>query len=97
MAKDITEEEIRHLGTLARINIADHDIARLARDLSAIVAHVDELQNADTAGVSPATGGTKLKNIFREDTERNNTLKQKGVETFPEVQNGLLKVPPVFE
>jgi Asp-tRNA(Asn)/Glu-tRNA(Gln) amidotransferase C subunit len=42
-------------------------------------------------------GGTDLKNIFREDTERENTDRGAGVELFPESKNGFLKVPPVFE
>ena len=43
------------------------------------------------------TGGTDLLNVFRDDTERENTDRGAGAEAFPESEGGFLKVPPVFE
>ncbi len=96
MAKHITTEEIKHLGTLARVAIPEESIEKLATDLNGILDHVAQLQSVDTTGVTGATGGTNLMNVFREDGSRRNTLQGKGVENFPEVEAGMLKVPPVF-
>jgi Asp-tRNA(Asn)/Glu-tRNA(Gln) amidotransferase C subunit len=43
------------------------------------------------------TGGTDLKNMFRDDAERENTNRGAGVEAFPKSKDGFLEVPAVFE
>ena len=97
MASAITKHELEHLAKLARIELDPKEEEKLLKDLGAILEHFNELQALDTKGVQPMAGGTDLKNIFREDTERENTNRGAGVDAFPEKQDGYLKVPPVFE
>jgi aspartyl/glutamyl-tRNA(Asn/Gln) amidotransferase C subunit len=59
--------------------------------------HFKELQALDTSNVAPMTGGTDLKNIFRDDEERKNTNQGAGLDAFPESKDGFLKVPKIFE
>lgn len=96
-AKIITPEEIEHLGKLAKIAIPEYQHEKIAAELTKIIHHVAQLQEVDTTSVDPILAGTNLKNSFRTDTERKDTLKKQGVESFPKTQNGLLEVPPVFE
>jgi aspartyl-tRNA(Asn)/glutamyl-tRNA(Gln) amidotransferase subunit C len=96
-AKIVTPEEIEHLGKLAKIAILEGHHEKIAAELTKIVNHVTQLQEVDTASVDPILAGTNLKNSFRADTERKDTLKKQGIESFPKTQNGLLEVPPVFE
>ena len=93
----ITKEELRHLAELARIELDPQEEEKLLKDLGSILDYFKELQKLDTANVPPMTGGTDLRNIFRDDTERENTNRGAGVEAFPESESGFLKVPPVFE
>lgn len=93
----ISKEELRHLAELARIKIDPKEEDKLIKDLSGILGHFEELQALDTKAVQPMTGGTDLRNVFREDTERENTDRGAGVEAFPEKEDGFLKIPPVFE
>ena len=101
MSSTIGKRELEHLAKLARIELDPREEEKLLKDLSAILEHFQELQALDTSTVPPMTGGTDLKNVFREDTEENggreNTNRGAGVEAFPNPQNGYLKVPPVFE
>ena len=94
---NITKEELLHLATLARIQLAPEEEAKLLKDLSEILGYFTELQKLDTTNVAPMTGCTDLRNVFRNDTERENTNRGAGIESFPENENGFLKVPPVFE
>ena len=93
----ISKEELRHLAELARIKLDNAEEDSLIKDLDGILRHFEELRALDTSSVPPMTGGTDLKNVFRGDTERENTDRGAGVEAFPETENGFLKVPPVFE
>ncbi len=83
----------------------DHRPERLRRELHSInyfgVSYFDQLKEVDTENVEPMTGGTFQKNIFREDVSdirrEINATNEEIIEAFPEKENGLLKVPPVFE
>lgn len=101
MSSSIDKKELEHLAALARLELDPKEEEKLLTDLGAILDHVKELQALDTSNVEPMTGGTDLKNVFREDGADNggpeNTDRGAGVDAFPESQDGFLKIPPVFE
>jgi aspartyl-tRNA(Asn)/glutamyl-tRNA(Gln) amidotransferase subunit C len=97
MAESINKHELEHLAKLARIELDPKEEEKLLKDLGNMLEHFKELQNLPTKDVTPMAGGTDLKNIFREDTERENTNRGAGVEAFPEKEKGFLKIPPVFD
>ncbi len=93
----IDKKTLEHLAELARIKLSPHEEEKLLKDLGAILGHFESLKELDTTNVAPLTGGTTLINVFRDDGERENTSQGAGTESFPEKQDGYLKVPPVFE
>jgi aspartyl-tRNA(Asn)/glutamyl-tRNA(Gln) amidotransferase subunit C len=101
MSSSINKKELEHLAGLSRLELDPKEEEKLIHDLDAILEHFKELQALDTADVQPMTGGTDLKNVFREDLVedggRENTNRGAGVDAFPESQDGFLKIPPVFE
>jgi len=97
MSSSINKHELEHLAKLSRLSLDPKEEEKLIKDLGSILDHFKELESLDTANVIPMTGGTDLKNVFREDAERENTNRGAGVEAFPEKENGFLKIPPVFE
>jgi aspartyl-tRNA(Asn)/glutamyl-tRNA(Gln) amidotransferase subunit C len=97
MASPINKHTLKHLAELARIKLAPEEEEKLLRDLQKILDYFAELKEARTDKVAPLTGGTALKNIFREDDERKNTNRGAGADAFPESSDGFLKIPPVFE
>jgi aspartyl-tRNA(Asn)/glutamyl-tRNA(Gln) amidotransferase subunit C len=97
MASSLSKHDLEHLAKLARIELDPKEEEKLLKDLDNMLEHFKVLQELDTANVEPMTGGTDLKNSFREDGERENTNRGAGTEDFPEKKDGYLKVPPVFE
>lgn len=63
----ISEEQVRHLAKLARLELADAEAARYARELEAIVGYVEQLRSVDTRGVEPIANVAGLVNVVRED------------------------------
>jgi aspartyl-tRNA(Asn)/glutamyl-tRNA(Gln) amidotransferase subunit C len=64
----ITAQDVRHLGKLANIALADDEVTRFAAELEAIVGYVQQLQSVDTTGVEPIANVAGLVNVTRPDT-----------------------------
>ncbi|MBI3088836.1 MAG: Asp-tRNA(Asn)/Glu-tRNA(Gln) amidotransferase subunit GatC [Candidatus Colwellbacteria bacterium] len=89
--------DIKYFAKLARIKLTSDEEKRFERDLSEILEHFKQLQEVDTSEIEPMTGGTELRNVFREDESREARLDRTGVEQFPEKKDDFLSVPKVFE
>jgi len=64
---DMTPETVRHLAGLARIALGEHEIQRLAGELTAIVDAVEAVQSVASDDVVPTSHPIPLGNVFRED------------------------------
>ena len=89
--------DIKYFAKLARIRLTGEEEKRFSKDLGEILEHFKQLQELDTSEVEPMTGGTELRNVFREDEPREARLDRTGVEQFPEKKDDFLRVPKVFE
>ena len=90
-------DDIQKLAELARLQIDDNETADVSAKLSDIVAFVDQLKAADTAGVRPMAHPLERTQRLREDlvTETDGrTLFQLNA---PAVEQGLYLVPKVIE
>ena len=63
----LIKKDLEHLAELARIDLKAGEEKKLTKDLSNILDYFKELQELNTDGVEPMTGGTDLKNALRED------------------------------
>ena len=93
----IERHEIEKLATLARIAIDDSTINEVNERLSSVLALVDQLQAADTTGVSAMSHPMQAIQRLREDevTELN---QREALQTVaPDTENGLFLVPKVIE
>lgn len=98
----INKETLEHLLSLARLDVAEGDKAKLLSDIRSILGYVDLLNEADTKGVEPMTGGNLHAGVLREDgvdiDEKKRNISGSGhvIEAFPAAEDGYLKTPPVF-
>ncbi|MDI6717604.1 MAG: Asp-tRNA(Asn)/Glu-tRNA(Gln) amidotransferase subunit GatC [Patescibacteria group bacterium] len=95
----IDQKTIKYLAGLARIEIKPEEETKLKKDLEEILRYFEQLEEVDTEGIKPMTGGTLQKNIFRNDKL---SVKQKSnpeelIKAFPDKEGRFLKIPPVFE
>lgn len=91
-------KEIDHLLKLARIELSPQEEEKISSDLQSILDYVRQLQNLNTEGVEPMTGGTLLENVCRADEpgggmgHQNEELKK----AAPGSQGDYFKIPPIF-
>jgi aspartyl-tRNA(Asn)/glutamyl-tRNA(Gln) amidotransferase subunit C len=94
----ITEQEVRNVADLANLKLTAEEVARMARDMDAMLTHVEELNELDTTGVEPMAqvlyaGGDSL----RDDVE-GPTLPNEDVTANAAMSGaGFFKVPRVIE
>jgi aspartyl-tRNA(Asn)/glutamyl-tRNA(Gln) amidotransferase subunit C len=96
----ITEEEVRRVAELGNLALTDEEIARMAQDLSGILAHVDKLNELDTADVEPMAQvlyEAEETATLREDRERPTLAPQEALANAPLAGAGYFKVPKVIE
>jgi aspartyl-tRNA(Asn)/glutamyl-tRNA(Gln) amidotransferase subunit C len=88
--------DVKKYAKLARVKLTHEEEEKFQKDLGEILGHVDELNKVNVKGVEPVTGGTVLKNVFRDDLVRD-TSDEEFNPGFPNKSEGYLAVPKVFE
>lgn len=98
---DINKETFESLLRLARIKLeseeAEEKEKKLLGDLRRILEHVEELNEVETVGIAPMSGGKAGQNAFRKDSEKLGIPGALAQEAFPEKEGEYLVVPAVLE
>ncbi len=89
----LTKDDILKLARLARLRLEDNEIDRFAREISAILAYVEQLQSVDVKGLKPTSQVTGLKNVMRPDvlTKEGPSAKEL-LRNVPATEDGHIKV-----
>jgi aspartyl-tRNA(Asn)/glutamyl-tRNA(Gln) amidotransferase subunit C len=92
----ITPRDVRHVAKLARLDLPDARIERLAGQLEAILGYVEQIQKVDMTGVEPMAHAVPLHNIFREDIVEPSLPLDKVLQNAPDTDGRFFKVPKVI-
>ncbi|CAN5157266.1 hypothetical protein BH11PAT4_BH11PAT4_4320 [soil metagenome] len=65
----LSQTDIQHLASLARLNLSAEETERYATQLTSIVSYVDQLTSV-TTGIAGSEGVTGLTNVLQEDEPR---------------------------
>ena len=93
----ISKEQIEQVAYLARIQISDAEKSALESKLSSILDMVDELQAADTDGITPMAHPLDATQRLRPDEVTEPNEREKFQKLAPEAESGLYLVPRVVE
>jgi aspartyl-tRNA(Asn)/glutamyl-tRNA(Gln) amidotransferase subunit C len=95
----ITEEKVRYVADLANLKLTGEEIARMQKEMDAILTHIDKLNELDTSSVPPMTQvlfQAEETATLRQDVE-GSTLAVEAVANAPVSGGGFFKVPRVIE
>ena len=67
---ELTEADVRHVATLARLALEEDEIISQRRHLNNLIAQFDRLQDLDTTGVAPTSHPVPVVALLREDEIR---------------------------
>ena len=66
----IDREQVLHVARLARLELTDDEVERMASELSTILDHVDRMTELDLEGVAPTTHVVEVTGALRADEPR---------------------------
>jgi len=97
MAK-LTRDDVLKLARLSRLRISDEEIELFQKELSEILAYVEQLSSVDTNGLKPTAQVTGLENVMRDDTPIEYGVTQEELlKNVPETKASYIKVKRVIE
>lgn len=92
----ITAQQVQKVAELARLDIDDNQVDRLAEQLAAILAYMDKLNEVDTGDVAPTAHAIELTNAFRDDAVHDHLDREKSLANAPQAEEGAFVVPKVI-
>lgn len=93
----IDRETVLNVARLARLGLSEEDIDTFGSQLSAILEHIQILQEADVSGVSPTAHASRLTNIMRADIPQPSYPPEVLLANAPDQEDNCLKVNAVLE
>jgi aspartyl-tRNA(Asn)/glutamyl-tRNA(Gln) amidotransferase subunit C len=93
----ITASEVRATAELARLDLTDDELARLERELSAILDYMTDLQELDTTGVEPMTHAVPLFAPLRKDELGHQFSAEVALADAPKSEGSFFEVPKIIE
>ena len=89
----LDKDTVARIARLARLKVADEELAPLAGELSGILGHVDRIANLDLEGVEPTSHVVQLENVLRADEPWTSLPPQVALSSAPEVAEGAFRAP----
>ena len=89
----IDREQVLHVARLARLELSEDEVERMAGELSAILGHVERIGELDLDGVPPTSHVVEVTEALRADEPRPSLPREVALEQAPAVQDDGFLVP----
>ena len=93
----INRDEVARLAALARIDLTDDEVTRLAGELAVIVESVARVSEIATDDVPATSHPLPLTNVFREDIVEEPLAVADALAGAPSAEGGRFAVPQILE
>jgi aspartyl-tRNA(Asn)/glutamyl-tRNA(Gln) amidotransferase subunit C len=93
----LDKETVARVATLARIKVADEDLAPLAGELNQILGWIEQLNAVDTGDIEPMARVVNMKLPMREDVVTEANRQQAVLANGPNATAEFFTVPKVVE
>jgi aspartyl-tRNA(Asn)/glutamyl-tRNA(Gln) amidotransferase subunit C len=94
---EVNDALVDKLAHLSRLYFEAEEKEEIKKDLRAMIAFVDKLNELDTTGVEPLLHLTTAVNVFREDEVRGSVTTEEALKNAPSHDNKFFKVPKVIK
>ena len=92
----ITNEEVKKVAHLARLELNQDEINNHAEQLEKILEYIKQLEKIDTDNVPCTTRAIEVNNVFRKDENINSDCIDELLELGPSREDKYFKVPKII-
>ncbi len=89
----IDRDQVLHVARLARLELTDEELERMASELSVILEHVERIGELDLDGVEPTSHVVDITNVLRADEPRPSWPRERTLAGAPDATEGAYRVP----
>jgi aspartyl-tRNA(Asn)/glutamyl-tRNA(Gln) amidotransferase subunit C len=89
----ISDKDMQHLKTLARLELSEQETASLKHDLNAMLGYFEQIKTLDTDDVEELARPVATFNVFRKDTVAPSLSHGEAIKLSNENEAGYFKVP----
>lgn len=93
----ITNQQVRHVAKLARLQMTETEIEAYKKDLNSILDYAEMLAEVDTTHIEPMHHVLKMVNVLRDDHPVSENLQSAILTNAPRGENDYFKVPKILE
>jgi aspartyl-tRNA(Asn)/glutamyl-tRNA(Gln) amidotransferase subunit C len=86
----VDDEEVRHVATLARVDLDDEEVERFTGQFAEILGHFEALDDVPEVDPDP-----ELANVMRPDEVEAGLTQEEALRNAPETEDGYFKGPNV--
>jgi aspartyl-tRNA(Asn)/glutamyl-tRNA(Gln) amidotransferase subunit C len=89
----IGREQVLHVARLARLELGDDEVERMASELSGILEHIERIAELDLEEVEPTSHVVALENVLRSDDPRPSLPRERALMSAPDAGERGFRVP----
>ena len=85
--------QVLHVAALARLELTDEEVERMASELSHVLDHIEKIRELDLDGVPPTSHVVDVVNALRPDEPQPSLTHEEALASAPEPLQGGFGVP----
>jgi aspartyl-tRNA(Asn)/glutamyl-tRNA(Gln) amidotransferase subunit C len=89
----IDREQVLHVAKLARLELTEDEVGRMAAELSSVLAHIEKIAELKLDDVPPTSHVVEVANALRPDEVRPSLPREVALDQAPAVQDDGFLVP----
>ncbi len=95
----LSREQVAHIAELAKLELSDTELERMARQLSDILEYAERLNELDTAAIAPTASVIPNQNVMRADVVTPSLSRAQVLQNAPDTdaQREFLRVRAILE
>ncbi len=90
---ELSEERVKHLAWLARLELSEEEVARFTGQLAKVLDYFKVLDEAEVEGVEPAFNVLGLTNVMRDDEPGPTLSQEEALANAPAREDGYVEAP----
>jgi aspartyl-tRNA(Asn)/glutamyl-tRNA(Gln) amidotransferase subunit C len=89
----IDRDQVLHVAKLARLELSDPEVERMARELNGVLGHIETISELSLDDVAPTSHVIEVENVLRPDEPRPSWPTERVLESAPDPADGGFRVP----